>query len=62
MIIQSNRLYAFKFRFVEKDIFAAALRAHQAAVVASKSPHREAAEELLSKYRRQLHMARLFRA
>jgi len=35
----------FKEGFVSKDDLAAALRAHQAAVVATKSPHREAAEE-----------------
>ncbi len=41
---------AFKLGFVEKDVLAAALRAHQAAVDATKSPQREAAEE----YRRKL--------
>eukprot|EP00984_Skeletonema_dohrnii_P029882 scaffold20823_cov101-Skeletonema_dohrnii-CCMP3373.AAC.6 len=35
----------FKEGFVSKDDLAAALRAHQAAVDATKSPHREAAEE-----------------
>ena len=37
--------YAFKKGFIEKDDLAAALRAHQAAVDATKSPQREAAEE-----------------
>ena len=35
----------FKLRFVSKDDLAAALRAHKAAVDATKSPQREAAEE-----------------
>jgi len=36
---------AFRNRMVSKDDLAAALRAHQAAVDATKSPQREAAEE-----------------
>eukprot|EP00984_Skeletonema_dohrnii_P027221 scaffold16716_cov146-Skeletonema_dohrnii-CCMP3373.AAC.12 len=35
----------FKRGFVEKEVLAAALRAHQAAVDATKSPQRDAAEE-----------------
>ena len=38
----------FKDGFVSKDDLAAALRAHQAAADATKSPQREAAEEYLS--------------
>ncbi len=38
----------FKAGFVDKEVLAAALRAHQAAVDATKSPQREAAE----RYRR----------
>ena len=36
---------AFKLGFVKKDVLAAALRAHKAAVDATKSPQRESAEE-----------------
>jgi len=43
-------MFAFKKGCVSKDEFAAALRAHQAAVDAAKSPQREAAEE----YRRKM--------
>ncbi len=43
---------AFKEGCVVKEELAAALRAHQAAVDATKSPQREAVESLLSKYRR----------
>jgi len=38
---------AFKKGFVEKDVLAAALRAHQAAVDATKSPQRKKVEEFL---------------
>ena len=36
---------AFKEGFVEKDVLAATLRAQKAAVEATKSPQRQAAEE-----------------
>ena len=39
-------MIAFKKGFVEKDVLAATLRAHQAAVDATKSPQREAAERI----------------
>ena len=39
-------MFAFKKGFVEKDDLAATLRAHQAAVDATKSPQREAAERI----------------
>ena len=42
---------AFKKGYVEKDELAAALRSHQAAVDAAKSPQRERTEVLLSKRR-----------
>ena len=35
----------FKAKWVEKDVLAATLRDHQAAVDAAKSPHREAAAQ-----------------
>ena len=43
---------AFKNGFVGKDVLAAALRAHKAAVDATKSPQREAAEKLLKNSRK----------
>ena len=44
-------MIAFKCGFMKKEDLAAALRAHQAAVDETKSPQREVAEVLLSKYR-----------
>jgi len=40
----NNLIFAFKQGHVSKDDLAAALRAHQAAVDATKSPQREAAD------------------
>ena len=40
----NNLMFAFKKGCVSKDDLAAALRAHQAAVDATKSPQRDAAE------------------
>ncbi|KAK1733667.1 Sel1-like repeat family protein [Skeletonema marinoi] len=45
-------MYEFRRGFVSKDDLAAALRAHQAAVDATKSPQREAAEAAQKKYRK----------
>ena len=42
---------AFKLGLVKKEVLAAALRAHKAAVDATKSPQRKIAEEAISKYR-----------
>ena len=41
----------FKAGLVEKDVLTATLRAHKAAVDATKSPQRKVAEEAISKYR-----------
>ena len=41
---------AFKRGFLEKEDLAAALRAHQAAVDATKSPQRREAEEIYEKW------------
>ena len=45
-------MFAFKEGYVNKDDLAAALRAHQAAVDATKSPQREAAEQNIGLSRR----------
>jgi hypothetical protein len=38
-------MYVYKAGLVEKEVITAALRAHQAAVDATKSPQRDVAEE-----------------
>eukprot|EP00984_Skeletonema_dohrnii_P001713 scaffold569_cov67-Skeletonema_dohrnii-CCMP3373.AAC.3 len=48
----------FMFGFVSKEDFAAALRGHQAAVDATKSPQREEAEVALSQHREAAEAAR----
>ena len=40
----------YKHGYIDKDDFAAALRAHHAAINETKSPHREAAAKFYAKF------------